>query len=71
MLKYPEGYYVSENGDHHTFKEGSIYALCRPDSTKVWSFDSMAVLECEVILAAFGDHSDQLSMEAQEAACCS
>ena len=67
MLKYPQGYYVSENNDECAFKDGSTHVLRRPDGTEVWSFDPAAVLECEVILTAFDDHGEQLSMKAQGA----
>ena len=66
MLKYPEGYYVSENNYGHVFKNGSTHVLCRPNGTEVWSFDPAAVLECEVILTALDDHGEQL-METQGA----
>jgi hypothetical protein len=59
MLKFPEGYYVSsENTDDH----GRIHVLCRPNGTEVCSFDPVEVLECEVILMAFADHSEQLCL---------
>lgn len=65
-LKYPEGYYVSENNDGHVFKNGSTHVLYRPDGTEVWSFDPAAALECEVILTAFDDHGEQLMERPKE-----
>ncbi len=54
-LKYPEGYHVIVEDD-------GFPILCRPDGTEVWRFDPGAVFECEILLAAFEDHSNLLML---------
>jgi hypothetical protein len=55
-LRYPRGYRIAGDGHART--------LYRVDGTKVWRFDPAAVLDCEVNLAAFEDHWEQLVQSA-------
>ena len=56
-LKHPKGYYVLDTGSVHT--------LYRPSGKAVWRFNPAAVLECEIKLTAFEDHSEQLVTAAE------
>jgi hypothetical protein len=59
LLECPEGYHVIEEDDVFPI-------LCRPDGTEVWRFDPGAVFECEIVLAAFEDHSNFLLLAREE-----
>jgi hypothetical protein len=56
-LKHPKGYYVLDTG--------SVHILYRPNGKVVWRFNPAAVLECEIKLTAFEDHSEQMLSTAE------
>jgi hypothetical protein len=59
LLDYPEGYHVVVEADRFPI-------LCRPDGTEVLRFDPGAVFECEILLAAFEDHSNFMLAKEEE-----